>query len=278
MQHRPTPTAAFNTTTITTDHIQQYLDENKAQILNILENQSTGKFSECAENQTRLHHNLMYLAAIADCQPKSSSTQLQQQQLQQMVPNSHMVAQSHSVPSATTLYNDTAATTTRVIEPAWHWQWDSGPTKWKWDQHGRIKIVNIGTIIKSTVISIYQMNSTKLCTGRASTDTLLEKFTVAEDMVAVQEEEEDDEMKLEKSKNLVKLPTTLASIESLTFPLIQEVVLMADFRCKMCQDRVANIVSKFNDKCFLFQDFLIFRWPVFFATVVQARDTTMASR
>ncbi|KAL7607871.1 hypothetical protein Lser_V15G11828 [Lactuca serriola] len=65
-------------------------------------------------------------------------------------------------------------------------------------------------------------------------------------MAAVQEEEEDDEMKLEKSNNLVKLPTTLASIESLTFPLIQEVVLMADFRCKMCQDRVANIVSKFN--------------------------------
>nr|KAJ0218219.1 hypothetical protein LSAT_V11C300124770 [Lactuca sativa] len=66
-------------------------------------------------------------------------------------------------------------------------------------------------------------------------------------MAAVQEEEDDDEMKLEKSNNLVKLPTTLASIESLTFPLIQEVVLMADFRCKMCQDRVANIVSKFNE-------------------------------
>ncbi|XP_023733372.1 GRF1-interacting factor 1 isoform X2 [Lactuca sativa] len=97
MQHRPTPTptGAFNTTTITTDHIQQYLDENKALILNILENQSTGKFSECAENQTRLQHNLMYLAAIADCQPKSSSTQLQQ--LQQMVPNSHMLTQSHTV-------------------------------------------------------------------------------------------------------------------------------------------------------------------------------------
>ncbi|CAH1414026.1 unnamed protein product [Lactuca virosa] len=79
-----------------------------------------------------------------------------------------------------------------------------------------------------------------------TSNTLLEKFTVAEDMAAVQEEEEDDEMKLEKSKNLVKLPATLASIESLTFPLIQEVVLMADFRCKMCQDRVANIVSKFN--------------------------------
>ncbi|MFS7975254.1 putative transcription factor SSXT family [Helianthus anomalus] len=42
-------TGAFNTTSVTTDHIQQYLDENKALILNILENQSTGKFSECAE-------------------------------------------------------------------------------------------------------------------------------------------------------------------------------------------------------------------------------------
>nr|GEW26063.1 GRF1-interacting factor 1-like [Tanacetum cinerariifolium] len=90
---------------ITTDHIQQYLDENKALILNILENQNTGKFSECAENQTRLQHNLMYLAAIADCQPKQSpihlqpymnTMQQQQMQSQHMVPHSHMMAQSHT--------------------------------------------------------------------------------------------------------------------------------------------------------------------------------------
>lgn len=92
----------FNTTSVTTDHIQQYLDENKALILNILENQNTGKFSECAENQTRLQQNLMYLAAIADSQPKPSPISLQQQQQQQqlqshhMVPQSHMMAQSHT--------------------------------------------------------------------------------------------------------------------------------------------------------------------------------------
>ncbi|XP_024981968.1 GRF1-interacting factor 1-like isoform X3 [Cynara cardunculus var. scolymus] len=88
----------FNTTSVTTDHIQQYLDENKALILNILENQNTGKFSECAENQTRLQQNLMYLAAIADCQSKPSPIHLQQQQLQShhMVPQFHMMAQSHT--------------------------------------------------------------------------------------------------------------------------------------------------------------------------------------
>ncbi|KAI3678835.1 hypothetical protein L6452_38139 [Arctium lappa] len=83
----------FNTTSVTTDHIQQYLDENKALILNILENQNTGKFSECAENQTRLQQNLMYLAAIADCQPKPSPIHLQQQQQQLQ---SHMMAQPHT--------------------------------------------------------------------------------------------------------------------------------------------------------------------------------------
>ncbi|CAK9176241.1 unnamed protein product [Ilex paraguariensis] len=40
--------------------------------------------------------------------------------------------------------------------------------------------------------------------------------------------------------------TTLASIESLTIPLVQEVVLLADFRCSGCQKRVAEIMSKMN--------------------------------
>ncbi|KAJ0520144.1 putative transcription factor SSXT family [Helianthus annuus] len=107
-QQQQQHTGAFNTTSVTTDHIQQYLDENKALILNILENQSTGKFSECAENQSRLQHNLMYLAAIADCQPKQSPIRLQpytnsmqqqmqmQMQPQHMVPQPHMMAQSHT--------------------------------------------------------------------------------------------------------------------------------------------------------------------------------------
>ncbi|XP_068493069.1 GRF1-interacting factor 1-like isoform X3 [Phaseolus vulgaris] len=47
-----------------------YLDENKSLILKIVESQNSGKLSECAENQSRLQRNLMYLAAIADSQPQ----------------------------------------------------------------------------------------------------------------------------------------------------------------------------------------------------------------
>ncbi|KAI5436207.1 hypothetical protein KIW84_022608 [Lathyrus oleraceus] len=55
---------------ITTDHIQQYLDENKSLILKIVESQNSGKLTECAENQSRLQRNLTYLAAIADPRPQ----------------------------------------------------------------------------------------------------------------------------------------------------------------------------------------------------------------
>ncbi|XP_042053061.1 GRF1-interacting factor 1-like [Salvia splendens] len=61
--------AAYYPSNVTTDHIQQYLDENKSLILKIVESQNSGKLSECAENQARLQRNLMYLAAIADSQP-----------------------------------------------------------------------------------------------------------------------------------------------------------------------------------------------------------------
>ncbi|XP_071692829.1 uncharacterized protein [Rutidosis leptorrhynchoides] len=59
------------------------------------------------------------------------------------------------------------------------------------------------------------------------------------------EHNEEEEVKKSK-KNNVKVPTTLASIESLTFPKVQEVVLLADYRCKLCRDRVANIVARYN--------------------------------
>ncbi|KAE9611981.1 hypothetical protein Lal_00048914 [Lupinus albus] len=62
--------AAYYPNNVTTDHIQQYLDENKSLILKIVESQSSGKLNECAENQSRLQRNLMYLAAIADSQPQ----------------------------------------------------------------------------------------------------------------------------------------------------------------------------------------------------------------
>ncbi|XP_051145342.1 uncharacterized protein LOC127261161 [Andrographis paniculata] len=40
--------------------------------------------------------------------------------------------------------------------------------------------------------------------------------------------------------------TTLAAIESLAIPLVQEVVFLADFKCSRCQQRVAEIMSKMN--------------------------------
>lgn len=55
---------------ITTDHIQQHLDENKSLILKIVESQNSGKLTEYAENQSRLQRNRMYLASIADPRPQ----------------------------------------------------------------------------------------------------------------------------------------------------------------------------------------------------------------
>ncbi|EHA8587628.1 GRF-interacting factor 1 [Cocos nucifera] len=93
---------------ITTDIIQQYLDENKQLILAILDNQNSGKAGESAENQAKLQRNLMYLAAIADSQPQvptiaqfppnavmqSGPWYMQHQQAQQMTPESLMAARS----------------------------------------------------------------------------------------------------------------------------------------------------------------------------------------
>ncbi|XP_073128055.1 GRF-interacting factor 1 [Henckelia pumila] len=101
--------AAYYPSNVTTDHIQQYLDENKSLILKIVESQNSGKLSECAENQARLQRNLMYLAAIADSQPQAATMHsqysagvmmqpgahyMQHQQAQQMTPQSLMAARS----------------------------------------------------------------------------------------------------------------------------------------------------------------------------------------
>ncbi|KAL8092606.1 GRF-interacting factor 1-like [Apium graveolens] len=98
-QQQATRGGAYNTTSITTDHIQQYLDENKSLILRILENQNSGKLGECAENQAKLQRNLMYLAAIADSQPPPSPmyaqggmNYMQHQQSQPMVPDPAIAA------------------------------------------------------------------------------------------------------------------------------------------------------------------------------------------
>ncbi|GAB4836035.1 GRF-interacting factor 1 [Ancistrocladus abbreviatus] len=100
--------AAYYSNNVTTDHIQQYLDENKSLILKIVESQNSGKLSECAENQARLQRNLMYLAAIADSQPQPSTMHsqyptgmmqtgahyMQHQQAQSMTPQALMAARS----------------------------------------------------------------------------------------------------------------------------------------------------------------------------------------
>nr|XP_018625456.1 GRF1-interacting factor 1-like isoform X2 [Nicotiana tomentosiformis] len=99
--------AAYYPNNVTTDHIQQFLDENKSLILKIVESQNSGKLSECAESQAKLQRNLMYLAAIADSQPQPPNMHsqlasggmmqagqhyLQQQQAQQLTTQSLMTA------------------------------------------------------------------------------------------------------------------------------------------------------------------------------------------
>ncbi|KAJ8759454.1 hypothetical protein K2173_006996 [Erythroxylum novogranatense] len=81
--------AAYYPSNVTTDHIQQYLDENKSLILKIVESQNSGKLSECAENQARLQRNLMYLAAIADSQPQPPNMHSQYPSTSIMQPGTH---------------------------------------------------------------------------------------------------------------------------------------------------------------------------------------------
>ncbi|CAJ1932327.1 unnamed protein product [Sphenostylis stenocarpa] len=40
--------------------------------------------------------------------------------------------------------------------------------------------------------------------------------------------------------------TSLASMESLSMPQVQEVVLSADMQCEKCQKRVTDIIAKMN--------------------------------
>lgn len=40
--------------------------------------------------------------------------------------------------------------------------------------------------------------------------------------------------------------TSLAVMESLTMPLVQEVVISADLRCTECQKRINSVISRFN--------------------------------
>ncbi|XP_054795505.1 uncharacterized protein LOC129300929 isoform X2 [Prosopis cineraria] len=40
---------------------------------------------------------------------------------------------------------------------------------------------------------------------------------------------------------------TLASMESLSHPIVQKVVVFADMQCKNCQKRVSDIITKMNE-------------------------------
>ncbi|CAO2830023.1 unnamed protein product [Amaranthus hypochondriacus] len=40
---------------------------------------------------------------------------------------------------------------------------------------------------------------------------------------------------------------SLAFMESLTMPQVQELVISADLRCTECQKRIADIISRFNE-------------------------------
>ncbi|XP_009417121.2 GRF-interacting factor 1-like isoform X1 [Musa acuminata AAA Group] len=108
MQMQPMMAAYASPNQVTTDIIQQYLDENKQLILAILDNQNAGKADECAENQAKLQRNLMYLAAIADSQQvptlaqqfppntvmQSGPRYIPHQQAQPMTPQSLLAARS----------------------------------------------------------------------------------------------------------------------------------------------------------------------------------------
>ncbi|RDY05441.1 GRF1-interacting factor 2, partial [Mucuna pruriens] len=55
-----------NVPALTIEQIQKYLEENKELILAILEYQNLGKFTEIAQCQAKLQHNLTFLAKLAD--------------------------------------------------------------------------------------------------------------------------------------------------------------------------------------------------------------------
>ncbi|WKA08148.1 hypothetical protein VitviT2T_025895 [Vitis vinifera] len=52
---------------------------------------------------------------------------------------------------------------------------------------------------------------------------------------------------IRQSSKLLLPQTSLASIESLETPLVQEIVLAADLHCPNCQKRVANVISNIDD-------------------------------
>ncbi|KAK8482792.1 hypothetical protein V6N11_024240 [Hibiscus sabdariffa] len=52
---------------------------------------------------------------------------------------------------------------------------------------------------------------------------------------------------LNNPKSFLLPGTSLASVESLSMPLVQEVVISADIGCSACQKKIADIISRMND-------------------------------
>ncbi|XP_028768209.1 uncharacterized protein LOC114739248 isoform X2 [Neltuma alba] len=61
-------------------------------------------------------------------------------------------------------------------------------------------------------------------------------------------EKQEDEVSTIKISNGFSISrATLASMESLSLPIVQEVVVFADMQCKNCQKRVSDIITKMNE-------------------------------
>ncbi|GLU04761.1 hypothetical protein SLE2022_218930 [Rubroshorea leprosula] len=64
---------------------------------------------------------------------------------------------------------------------------------------------------------------------------------------SAQAEEELPGIEFIESKNILLPESSLASVESLSMPLVQEIVVSADIRCARCQKRVADIISRMKE-------------------------------
>ncbi|XP_016705707.1 uncharacterized protein [Gossypium hirsutum] len=62
-----------------------------------------------------------------------------------------------------------------------------------------------------------------------------------------QAKEEVTKIELNNPKSLLLPGSSLASVESLSMPLVHQVVLSADIQCAECQRRIAHIMSRMKD-------------------------------
>ncbi|MBA0815881.1 hypothetical protein Gohar_000608 [Gossypium harknessii] len=62
-----------------------------------------------------------------------------------------------------------------------------------------------------------------------------------------QAKEEVTKIELNNPKSLLLPGSALASVESLSMPLVHQVVLSADIQCAECQRRIAHIMSRMKE-------------------------------